>query len=79
MQAKVITVREIMNFLRKPLCVFICGVLACMLAFNLGIKYSREHLEVHSITHNLAFIEIAGEEHMYELDWTEPEPIYWGN
>lgn len=73
----VIGFRDIWEYLQRPLWVFMFGLLACLLAFNAGIKYSRANLEVHSITRNLAFIEIAGEEHMYELDWCEPEPLFW--
>jgi len=51
--------------------------LATLLAFNAGLRYARANVEVHSITRYLAFIEIAGQEHIYELDWEEPEPIYW--
>jgi hypothetical protein len=76
---RIITMRDILEFLRHPIGLFICGILACLLAFNLGIQYSRMNVEVHSITRHLAFIEIAGEEHMYQLDWEEPEPMYWGN
>lgn len=77
MQSRIITMQDVLHFLRTPLCIFICGILASVMAFNAGIKYSRMHLEVHSITRNLACIEIAGEEHMYELDWIEPEPLFW--
>lgn len=75
----VIGFRDIANFLRRPIPMFILGLIACIMAFNMGIKYSRAHLEIHSITHNLAFIEIAGEENMYELDWYEPETLYFNN
>lgn len=74
---KIITMHDILNYLHKPVVMFILGVIACSIAFCTGIKYARNTLEVHSITHHLAFIEIAGEEHMYELDWSEPEPLYW--
>ena len=78
MNARIIGFRDILHFLRKPLGLFICGILACALAFNAGLRYARASVEVHSITRYLAFIEIAGQEHIYELDWEEPEPIYWG-
>ena len=76
---KIITLHDILDYLRKPISMFILGIIACALAFNTGIQYARHKVEVHSIVHNLAFIEIAGEEHMYQLDWTEPEPLYWTN
>lgn len=74
---KIIELHDIMEFLRKPIALFMLGLMACIAAFNIGLQYARHNVEVHSITHNLAFIEIAGEEHMYELDWSEPEPISW--
>lgn len=74
---KIITVYDILDFFRKPVVMIIAGILCCLLAFNTGIQYARYHVEVHSITRSLAFIEIAGEEHMYELDWTEEEPMFW--
>jgi len=77
MNARIIGFRDILSYLRKPLGMFICGVLATLLAFNAGLRYARANVEVHSITRYLAFIEIAGQEHIYELDWEEPEPIYW--
>ncbi len=73
----VITCKDVMEFLRKPVCLFILGVIMSLLAFNTGLHYARQTVEVHSITKHLAFIEIAGEEHMYELDWSEPEPMRW--
>lgn len=76
---RVLENEDIAEFLRKPLCLLVFGIIATIMAFNAGISYSRKHVEVHSITHHLAFIEIAGERNMYELDWTEPEPIVWQN
>jgi len=75
--ATIIGFRDILAFLSRPIPMFILGLIACIMAFGAGIKYSRSHLEVHSITRNLAFIEIAGQEHMYELDWCESEPMYF--
>ena len=77
MKTRIIGFRDILNLLSSPVGRFICGILCCMLAFNVGLRYARATVEVHSITNNLAFIEIAGQEHMYELDWSEPEPIVW--
>ena len=74
---KVITTRDILRYLKHPLFILLFGAFATWMAFNTGINYARHHVQVNSITHNLAFIEIAGEEHLYELDWYEDEPIYW--
>jgi hypothetical protein len=79
MKTRIIGFRDILGFLCTPIGRFICGVLCCLLAFNAGLRYARASVEVHSITRHLAFIEIAGQEHMYRLDWEEPEPMYWGN
>lgn len=76
---RIITLYDVFEFLRKPVGLFILGLLSTLLAFNTGIKYARRTVEVHSITHHLAFIEIAGQEHMYELDWSVNEPITWND
>lgn len=75
----VLTLYDIFLYLKRPAFVLIFGIIATWLAFNTGIAYARRNVQINSITHNLAFIEIAGEEHMYELDWWEDEPIVWNN
>ena len=74
----VLTGKDILHWFNTPVGIFICGIICCLLAFSTGIKYARKHVEVHSIIQNYAFIEIAGQEHIYELDWTEEEPLRWG-
>lgn len=74
----IITGKDILRWFSSPLGLFICGIICSAIAFNTGIKYSQRHVKVNSIIQHYAFIEIAGQEHMYELDWTEPEPIHWG-
>jgi len=75
----ILTFSDILHYLRHPLFVLLFGAIASWLAFNTGIDYARHHVQVNSITHHLAFIEIAGEEHLYELDWWEETPIYWNH
>lgn len=75
----VITGKDILRWFNSPIGIFICGIICCLIAFNTGIKYSQRHVKVNSIIQRYAFIEIAGQEHRYELDWTEEEPMYWGN
>ena len=76
---RVITTADILHALKHPIAIFLFGILASYIAFQAGINYSRQSLEVHSITRNSAFIEIAGQENLYELDWTEEAPIYWNH
>lgn len=78
-KTRIITDQEVLDFIKSPLCIAICGIIACLIAFNTGIQYARRTVEVHSIVQHLAFIEIAGEERMYELDWCESQPIEWNN
>ena len=75
--SRVLTLKDIWEYMRRPAWLLLFGILASYMAFQAGINYSRQHVQVNSITRNLAFIEIAGEEHLYELDWTEETPIYW--
>ena len=75
----IITMKDIFEFLRKPICLFILSIILSYLAFQNGINYARCHVEVHALTRYTASIEIAGETHLYASDLVPEEPILWSS
>ena len=64
---RIITEQDFFNFIRKPVVLFIAGVLACLFAFGCGVRYARSSTKINSIVYDLAFVEIAGWEGVYDL------------
>jgi len=65
----VLSLSDLLSYLRHPIALFVLGILISVFAFNTGLQYARHHVEVNTIYQNFAYIEIAGEEHVYQLDW----------
>ena len=75
----IITMKDIFEFLRKPICLFVLSIIISYFAFQNGIEYARRHVEVHALTKHTASIEIAGETHLYTSDLAPEETILWSS
>lgn len=64
-KTRIISMQEILDFIKSPLCVAICGIIATLMAFLSGIDYARNTAELVYSREDFCSLRIGGVQKTY--------------